>query len=74
MGERGVTMETAQWRRGVLHGHSTMGERGVTMDTVLWGRGVLPWRQYNREDGCYHGYSTMGERGVTMKKDKDRLQ
>jgi hypothetical protein len=56
MKERGVTMETVQWGRGVLpwrqynvgqghyHVDSTVGERSLTMETRQWGRKALPWR------------------------------
>jgi hypothetical protein len=52
--ERGVTMETAQWGRGLLpwRQHSE-----------------LPWRQYTDGEGCYPGDSTVGEKGVAMEKN-----
>ena len=61
MGERGVTMDTVQWGKGVLpwrrysggercyHGHSTVGKR-----------------VHSTVGKCYYGDSRVGERIVTM--------
>ena len=78
MGEKGVTIETAQQRKGkgCYHRDSTMEERGVNMETAQWGEGcyhgdsmvgreVLPWRQYSGGEWRFCGDSTVGGR-VTM--------